>query len=243
MDGVYALSLESQAEKRVLLVPKFLLLLQLRPPLLLCRRNLRTSRSRHLPRALRLHYRAALSQSLQGGVQLRKSLRYLVSLISQNLHHVVHKSWQFNLLNFLEFPEDCTSLCYFILAAYVFSKKDCGRARAMRVISIMKSLEELRRDISHMDEVELLAFGRKVRSQPDSDEYKEAQADWKRRQEKKAERERQRKQEMTSLKSSWDVTRLAVYARPGAYPWACFAITRPGHFEVVSLPKLDSAKV
>ena len=113
----------------------------------------------------------------------------------------------------------------------------------MRVISIMKSLEELRRDISHMDEVELLAFGRKVRSQPDSEEYKEARADWKRRQEKKVERESQRKREMTSLKSSWDVTRLAVYARPGAYPWACFAITRPGHFEVVSLPKVDSAEV
>ena len=62
----------------------------------------------------------------------------------------------------------------------------------MRVI-FMKSLEELRRDISHMDEVELLAFGRKVRSQPDSEEYKEARADWKRRQEKKVERESQRK--------------------------------------------------
>ena len=221
----------------------FPLLLRLCPPLLLRRRDLSSRRRRHLPLPLRLHDGSALSQSLESSIELRKSIRYLVSLVSQNLHHVVHKSWQFNLLNFLEFPEDCTSLCYFILAAYVFSKKDCGRARAMRVISIMKSLEELRRDISHMDEVELLAFGRKVRSQPDSDEYKEAQADWKRRQEKKAERERQRKQEMTSLKSSWDVTRLAVYARPGAYPWACFAITRPGHFEVVSLPKLDSAKV
>jgi hypothetical protein len=46
------------------------------------------------------------------------------------------------------------------------------------------TLEELRNEIRHMDEPELLAFGRKYRANPDSVEYLEAQAEWKRRQEK-----------------------------------------------------------
>jgi hypothetical protein len=52
---------------------------------------------------------------------------------------------------------------------------------------MMQSLEELRNEIRHMDEPELLAFGRKHRANPDSVEYLEAQAEWKRRQQKKAE--------------------------------------------------------
>jgi hypothetical protein len=47
-------------------------------------------------------------------------------------------------------------------------------------------LKELRNDIRHMDEPELLAFGRRHRANPDSFEYLEAKAEWKRRQQKKA---------------------------------------------------------
>jgi hypothetical protein len=50
-----------------------------------------------------------------------------------------------------------------------------------------QAIEELRKDIHHMDEPELLAFGRKHRADPDSVEYLEARAEWKRRQQKKAE--------------------------------------------------------
>jgi hypothetical protein len=47
--------------------------------------------------------------------------------------------------------------------------------------------DELRNDIRHMDESELLAFGRQHRANPQSVEYREARAEWKRRQQKKAE--------------------------------------------------------
>jgi hypothetical protein len=49
------------------------------------------------------------------------------------------------------------------------------------------SLKELQNDIRHMGEPELLAFGRKHRASPDSFEYLEAKAEWKRGQQKKAE--------------------------------------------------------
>jgi hypothetical protein len=49
------------------------------------------------------------------------------------------------------------------------------------------TLKELRNEIRHMDEPELLAFGRKHRANPDSFEYLEAKAEWNRRQQKKAE--------------------------------------------------------
>jgi hypothetical protein len=47
------------------------------------------------------------------------------------------------------------------------------------------TLEELRHDIAHMDRMELLAFGRLLRTNPDSVQYPEAQAEWHRRQAKK----------------------------------------------------------
>jgi hypothetical protein len=50
-----------------------------------------------------------------------------------------------------------------------------------------RDLKELRNDIRHMDEPDLLAFGRKHRANPESVEYLEAQAEWKRRQQKKDE--------------------------------------------------------
>ena len=50
----------------------------------------------------------------------------------------------------------------------------------------MQTLEELQNDIRHMDEPELLAFGRKHRAHPDSFEYLEAKAEWNRRQKKNA---------------------------------------------------------
>jgi hypothetical protein len=47
------------------------------------------------------------------------------------------------------------------------------------------SLKELLNDLRHMDEPELLAFGRKHRANPDSFEYLEAKAEWKRREAKR----------------------------------------------------------
>lgn len=49
-----------------------------------------------------------------------------------------------------------------------------------------KTLDEILEEVRHMDEPELLAFGRKHRANPDSVEYQEAQAEWKRRQQKKS---------------------------------------------------------
>jgi hypothetical protein len=49
------------------------------------------------------------------------------------------------------------------------------------------TLQKLRKDIRHMDEPELLAFGRKHRANPESVEYLEAKAEWKRIQQKKDE--------------------------------------------------------
>jgi hypothetical protein len=49
------------------------------------------------------------------------------------------------------------------------------------------SLKELQNEIGHMDEPELLAFGRKHRANPDSVEYLEPQSEWLRRQKNKRE--------------------------------------------------------
>jgi hypothetical protein len=48
-------------------------------------------------------------------------------------------------------------------------------------------LTELQNEVPHMDEPELIAFGRRHRANPESVEYLEAKAEWKRRQQKKAE--------------------------------------------------------
>jgi hypothetical protein len=50
-----------------------------------------------------------------------------------------------------------------------------------------QDLKELLNDIRCMDQPELLAFGRQHRANRDSVEYLEAKAEWKRRQQKKAE--------------------------------------------------------
>jgi hypothetical protein len=50
-----------------------------------------------------------------------------------------------------------------------------------------QDLEELRNDIRCMDSNELAAFGRQHRSNPESVEYLEGKAEWKRRQQKKEE--------------------------------------------------------
>jgi hypothetical protein len=50
-----------------------------------------------------------------------------------------------------------------------------------------QTLTELRNDLRHMDEPELLAFGRKHRANPESFEYLEAKAEWMCRQQKKSE--------------------------------------------------------
>jgi hypothetical protein len=49
------------------------------------------------------------------------------------------------------------------------------------------SLKELLNDLRHMDEPELLAFGRQHRANRDSVEYLEAKAEWKRRQQQNRE--------------------------------------------------------
>jgi hypothetical protein len=67
------------------------------------------------------------------------------------------------------------------------------------------SLKELRNEISHMDEAELLAFGRQHRASPDSEEYLEAKAEWKRRQQKKRKYELERQEILLSVRSSWDI--------------------------------------
>jgi hypothetical protein len=51
----------------------------------------------------------------------------------------------------------------------------------------MGTPEELLNDLHHIDEPELLAFGRQHRANPESVEYLEAKAEWKRRQQKKEE--------------------------------------------------------
>jgi hypothetical protein len=77
-------------------------------------------------------------------------------------------------------------------------------------------LKELRDELHHMDEQELLAFGRKFRSMPHSEEMKEASAEWKRR--KETRKETKPEPPMDSLTSE-DLTKMAAAAGPGRYPW------------------------
>jgi len=75
-----------------------------------------------------------------------------------------------------------------------------------------KTLAALRHAISHMDEAELLAYGRKYRSMPESDEMKEASAEWKRRKVQKV--------FPANLPSAPDdFSKMAAEAPPGEYPW------------------------
>ncbi len=97
-------------------------------------------------------------------------------------------------------------------------------------------MNELQNDIRHMDEPELLAFGRKHRANPDSVEYQEAQAAWLRKAEKRRARESKHRQSLLPMKSSWDVARIAFFNRhKDVFPGVCFAITKRGHFEVLKL--------
>ena len=99
------------------------------------------------------------------------------------------------------------------------------------------TLEELLNDLHHMDEPELLAFGRKHRSNPDSIEYQEAQAAWHRKAEKRRARELENRQTCLPVESSWDTQRIAVFNRgKDVFPWVCRAITKKGHFDLLSLP-------
>jgi hypothetical protein len=103
------------------------------------------------------------------------------------------------------------------------------------------TLKELRNDLRHMDEPELLAFGRKHRANPDSVEYQEAQAAWHR---KRRARELENRQTCLPVESSWDTARIAFFNRHrDAFPWVCVAITKKGHFDVLKLPAFTSERV
>jgi hypothetical protein len=100
-----------------------------------------------------------------------------------------------------------------------------------------QDLKELRNDIRCMDMNELTAFGRKHRANPDSIEYQEAKLAWKRREEKRKAFELERKQSAYPVDSSWDLQRIVFFNRHrDDFPWACFAITTKGHFDVLKLP-------
>jgi hypothetical protein len=77
------------------------------------------------------------------------------------------------------------------------------------------NIDELRDDLSHMDEVEMLAFGRQHRANPDSVEYREAQLEWQRRQKKEP------KPALVAVRdpSTQDFARMAAAAGPNRYPW------------------------
>jgi hypothetical protein len=101
------------------------------------------------------------------------------------------------------------------------------------------TLDDLRNEIRHMDEPELLAFGRKHQANPDSVEYREAQAAWHRKQEKRRAREAELRQTLLPVKSSWDFARIAFFNRLyDRDPWVCLAIVKKEHFEVLKLPTL-----
>jgi metal-dependent amidase/aminoacylase/carboxypeptidase family protein len=80
----------------------------------------------------------------------------------------------------------------------------------------MASLEQIRNELRHMEDAELLAYGRKYRSMPNSDEMKEASAEYKRR---KAQETVKEIQPGPTDPSSEDFARMAAEAPPGAYPW------------------------
>ena len=99
------------------------------------------------------------------------------------------------------------------------------------------TLIELQNDLRHMDEPELLAFGRKHRANPDSVEYREAQAAWLRKAEKRRARQAEHRQNLLPVHSSWDVERIAFFNRDkDVFPWVCRAIVKKAHFEVLKWP-------
>jgi hypothetical protein len=101
------------------------------------------------------------------------------------------------------------------------------------------TLKELRNDIRHMDEPELLAFGRQCRADPESVEYLEARAEWKRRQAKLKARELEHRQTFLPMESSWDTQRIAFFNRHrDVFPWVCRVIVKKGHFDGLKLPCL-----
>jgi hypothetical protein len=91
------------------------------------------------------------------------------------------------------------------------------------------TLAELRHDLFHMDEVELKAFGRQHRANRDSVEYREAQAAWLRKAEKRRARQSEHKQTSLPVESSWDTQRIALFNRgKDVFPWVCKAIVKRG---------------
>jgi hypothetical protein len=93
-------------------------------------------------------------------------------------------------------------------------------------------LKELHNDLRHMDEPELLAFGRKHRANPDSVEYQEAKAAWKRKQANRKARELEHRQTSLPVESSWDTQRIAFFNRDrDVFPWVGVAIVKKDHFQ------------
>jgi hypothetical protein len=76
------------------------------------------------------------------------------------------------------------------------------------------NLDRLRDDLRHMDNSELLAYGRNFRGQPKSDEYREAKAEWQRRQ-----RELQAAKAHHPVPSGPTSAEFSSMAVPGQYPW------------------------
>jgi hypothetical protein len=98
------------------------------------------------------------------------------------------------------------------------------------------SLKELRNELQHMDDVELKAFGRRHRANPDSVEYREAQAAWLRKAAKRRARESEHRQTSLPVQSSWDTERIAFFNRhKDVFPWVCVAIVKKAHFAVLKL--------
>jgi hypothetical protein len=68
-------------------------------------------------------------------------------------------------------------------------------------------------------------------------EYLEAKLEWKRRQERERKYKLERQESAYPVDSSWDLQRIAFFNRHrDDFPWACFAITTKGHFDVLKLP-------
>jgi hypothetical protein len=82
---------------------------------------------------------------------------------------------------------------------------------------IEKALAELKHDIARMDRVELLAFGRLHRVNPDSVEYREARAEWQLRLAKK--KDAPLEPPPPHQLSSEELAERAKAAGPGRYPW------------------------
>jgi len=100
----------------------------------------------------------------------------------------------------------------------------------------VNGIDELLNDLRHMDEPELLAFGRQHRANPDSVEYREAQAAWLRKAEKRRARDAEHRQTSLPVHSSWDTQRIAIFNRgKEAFPWVCRAIVKKEYFDVLKL--------